>query len=82
MVIEPPVAVAAKRTWRSDNAGRSCATSGPCPDGARRLDHGSLAVDPKIWPLDWPDPSLREHTVTSRVIGAEGKLNQQWTIPW
>ncbi|MGZ2502719.1 hypothetical protein ACVINI_003201 [Rhizobium beringeri] len=27
MVIEPPVAVAAKRTSRSDNAGRSCAKS-------------------------------------------------------
>jgi len=30
MVIEPPVAIAAKRTTRSDNAGRSCANSGRC----------------------------------------------------
>jgi hypothetical protein len=52
-----------------------------CSDDARRLDHGSLAVDPKTWSLDWPNPSAGEHTVTSPAISAAGQIQPAMDDP-
>ena len=36
----------------------------------------------KMWSLDWPKPSLGEHTVTSRAIDASGKIQPAMDDPW
>jgi hypothetical protein len=35
----------------------------------------------KVWSLDWPAPSLGEHTITSRAINAAGRVQPAMDNP-
>jgi DMSO/TMAO reductase YedYZ molybdopterin-dependent catalytic subunit len=47
------------------------------------IDHAEEAEFAwKMWSLDWPKPSPGEHTVTSRAIAADGKIQPAMDDPW
>ncbi len=47
------------------------------------IDHGEEAEFAwKIWSLDWPNPPVGEHTVTSRAIDRSGNVQPAVDDPW
>ena len=50
---------------------------------AATIDHAEEAEFAwKMWSLDWPKPSAGEHTITSRAVDANGKVQPAMDDPW
>ncbi len=71
---------------------RGMAWGGPIARVEVRIDNGSwqpAAIDAshqakyawRLWSLDWPHPAPGEHAITSRAIGADGKMQPAPTDP-